>query len=132
MGASFAASAPVNLAAGDCVGFSCISENSSHFTATGEGIRIHHAGCYMVVYTVHVPANETVCSRFLLTLNGDRIASSAADVSTIADGSTNGYTMHALVHAQAGSLLKLATLGPVSICSGPASNVFTLSIHKIG
>jgi len=130
-GATFAAAAPVTLAAGDCVELSCTSEQTDHFTATCEGIRIHRAGSYMVIYTVHVPANEIVSGRFMLTLDGDRVASSAAEVSTVANGTSNGYSMHAMVHARAGSLLKLVSMNQLSICPGPCSNVFTLSISKI-
>lgn len=128
--ASFAAAAPVNLNAGECVPFGRTMDASCEFTAAPEGVRIHEAGSYMVIYTVNVPANETVSSRFLLTLNGDRIPASEMDVSAIADGSTASYTMHAMIYAPAESLLKLVTLGPVSICSASASNVFILSISK--
>ena len=85
----------------------------------------------MVIYTVHVPANETVNSRFVLSLDGERMHASAADVTSLADGSTNGYSMHAMVHAREGSLLQLVSLGPVSMCASACSNVFTLSIYRI-
>lgn len=128
--ASFAAAAPVNLNAGECVPFARPMDASCEFTAAPEGVRIHEAGSYMVIYTVNVPANETVSSRFLLTLNGNRIPASEMDVSAIADGSTASYTMHAMIYAPADSLLKLVSLGPVSICSTAASNVFTISISR--
>ena len=122
----------MELAAGDAVDLESTSENGGEFTVTQDGIRIHRPGSYMVVYTVHVPANEAVSSRFILTLNGDRIAASAADVTSLADGSTNGYTMHASLFVPAGGLLKLVSLSPVSIRQSPASNVFTLSLHRMG
>ena len=53
------------------------------------------------------------------------------DVATEGDCTTNGFTMHAMVNAQAGGLLKLVALNPVSICPSSASNVFTLSITRL-
>ena len=129
--ASFAADTPVELAAGDAVEFSPAFANTEDFSASQEGVRIHRAGNYLAVYTVHVPANQVVSSRFLLTLDGARIEASAQDVATTADYSTNGYTMHAMFHAGEDSLLKLVSLNPVSICPSSASNVFTLSLTRI-
>ena len=129
--ASFAADTPVELAAGDAVELSPTFANTGDFTASQEGVRIHRAGDYLAVYTVHIPAQHAVSSRFLLTLDGARIEASAQDVATVADCSTNGYTMHAMFHAEAGSLLKLVSLRPVSVCASSASNVFTLSLTRI-
>ena len=122
----------MQLASGDAVELDCTAESSGNFTVTQDGIRIHRPGNYMVVYTVHVPANETVSSRFILTLNGDRVAASATDVAALADGSTSSYTMHASLFVPADSLLKLVSLSPVSICQSPTSNVFTLTLHRMG
>ena len=129
--ASFAANTPVELAAGDAVELSPTFASTDDFTASQEGVRIHRPGDYLAVYTVHVPANQVVSSRFLLTLDGARIEASAQDVATVADYSTNGYTMHAMFHAEEDSLLKLVSLNPVSICGSSASNVFTLSLTRI-
>lgn len=129
--ASFFAATPVELAAGDSVALTCGSDLNDEFTATAEGIRIQRAGTYMVIYTVHVPVNEVVNSRFALALNGDRVAASALDVATANDCTTNSYTMHALVQADCGDLLKLVTLNDVSIATSSASNVFTLTITRV-
>ena len=129
--ASFAAHTPVELAAGDSVDLSPCFDDSGDYTASREGVRIHRAGNYLAVYTVHIPANQAVSSRFLLTLDGARIEASAQDVVAAADCNTRGYTMHAMFHAGADSLLKLVSLNPVSIRASSASNVFTLSLTRI-
>jgi len=131
-GASFFAAAPVELAAGDCVSLSCNAETGGEFTATPEGIRLHRGGSYMVVYTVHVPVNGAINSRFALALNGDRVAASGLDVASGSDCTTNGYTMHAVVHACAGDLLKLVCLNGASVAASPACNVFTLTVTPVG
>lgn len=130
-GATFAANTPVELAEGDAVVLSPTFESPGEFASTREGIEILQSGTYLILYTVHIPANHAVSSRFVLTLNGERIAASAMDVATEGDCTTNGFTMHAMVNAQAGSLLKLVALNPVSICPSSASNVFTLSITRL-
>ena len=129
--ASFAGATPVELACGDAVALSPTFINSGDFNATHEGIEILRSGTYLIVYTVHIPARQAVSSRFVLTLNGERIAASALDVATEGDCTTDGFTMHAMVNAQAGSVLKLVSLNPVSICQFSASNVFTLSLTRI-
>lgn len=106
-------------------------ESPGEFASTREGIEILQSGTYLILYTVHIPANHAVSSRFVLTLNGERIAASAMDVATEGNCTTNGFTKHAMVNAQAGSLLKLVALNPVSICPSSASNVFTLSITRL-
>ena len=129
--ATFTAATPVELAAGDSVALSASHSSADEFTVTPEGIRIHNAGTYMVLYTVHVPANEAISSRFMLTLNGERIPFSSQDVSTVMDHSTNGYTMHATLDIPQDGLLKLVSMNPVSISGASASNVFTLSLTRI-
>ena len=129
--ASFASGTPVELASGDSVTLNPTFGNSDDFNATQDGVEILRSGTYLIVYTVHIPANNAVSSRFVLTLNGERITASALDVATEGDCSTNGFTMHAMVNAQAGSVLKLVSLSPVSIGQSSASNVFTLSITRI-
>ena len=129
--ASFASGTPVELASGDSVTLNPSFSNSDDFNAIQDGIEILRSGTYLIVYTVHVPANNAVSSRFVLTLNGERITASALDVSTECGCATGGFTMHAMVNAQAGSVLKLVSLNPVSICQSSASNVFTLSLTRI-
>lgn len=129
--ASFAGATPVELACGDAVTLNPTFIHSDDFHATHEGIEFLRGGTYLIVYTVHIPARQAVSSRFVLTLNGERIAASAMDVATEGDCTTNGFTMHAMVNAQAGSVLKLVSLNPVSICQSSASNVFTLSLTRI-
>ena len=129
--ASFASGTPVELASGDSVTLNPSFSNSDDFNATQDGIELLRGGTYLIVYTVHVPANNAVSSRFVLTLNGERITASALDVSTEGDCTTDGFTMHAMVNAPAGSVLKLVSLNPVSICQSSASNVFTLSLTRI-
>ena len=129
--ASFAAATPVELACGDSVTLTPNFSNSRDFKATQDGVEILRSGTYLIVYTVHIPANNAVSSRFVLTLNGERITASALDVATEGDNTTNGFTMHAMVNAQAGSVLKLVSLNPVSICQSSASNVFTLTLTRI-
>ena len=129
--ASFASGTPVELASGDSVTLNPSFSNSDDFNATRDGIELLRSGTYLIVYTVHVPANNAVSSRFVLTLNGERITASALDVATECDCTTDGFTMHAMVNAQAGSVLKLVSLNPVSICQSSASNVFTLSLTRI-
>lgn len=129
--ASFFAATPVELAAGDSVALNCSSDLNDEFTATADGIRIRRAGTYMVIYTVHVPVNEVVNSRFALALNGDRVAASALDVATANDCTSNGYTLHALVQVDCGDLLKLVTLNDVSISTSSTANVFTLTITRV-
>ena len=129
--ASFAGATPVELACGDAVTLSPTFIHSDDCHATHEGIEILRGGTYLIVYTVHIPARQAVSSRFVLTLNGERITASAMDVATEGDCTTNGFTMHAMVNVQAGSVLKLVSLNPVSICPSSASNVFTLSLIRI-
>ena len=121
----------MELACGDSVALTTTFVNSDHFNATQDGIEILRGGTYLIVYTVHIPANNAVSSRFVLTLNGERITASALDVATEGDCTTDGFTMHAMVNAQAGSVLKLVSLNPVSICPSSASNVFTLTLTRI-
>ena len=129
--ASFAAATPVELACGDSVMLTPNFSNSGDFNATQDGVEILRGGTYLIVYTVHIPANNAVSSRFVLTLNVERITASALDVATEGGCTTNGFTMHAMVNAQAGSVLKLVSLNPVSICPSSASNVFTLSLTRV-
>lgn len=129
--AAFTAAAPVQLSAGGSVSFSAAGDIPDGFSVESGGIRIENAGTYMAIYTVNVPANAAVSSRFVLTLNGSSISASAMDVSATAGDGTNGSTMSALFTADAGSLLNLSSLSPVNICPGPASNIFTLTIIAV-
>lgn len=128
---SFAAAAPVSLDAGDGVAFRCAGAETGDFTLTRDGICIRRAGSYMVLYTVHVPADDAVCGRFALSLNGEMLADSTVEITSMADGSTGAHSMHALVHARENSLLRLVSLSPVSLCGATGGNVFTLTIVRM-
>lgn len=130
--ATFIAGSPLNLAAGDNITLSAISTDTEGFIPTTGGIRILNAGTYMVTYTVQIPAGEAVASRFVLTLDGGNIASSALDVNVSAANETNtSYTMQALIQAGDNSLLNLTTLGALSLTTTGAANVVTLSIVQV-
>ena len=130
--ATFIAGSPLNLAAGDSVTLSAISTTTDGFIPTTSGIRILNAGTYMVTYTVQIPAGEPVASRFVLTLDGGNIASSALDVNTAATGeNSTAYTMQAFIQASDNSLLNLTTLGAFSLTTTGAANAVTLSILQI-
>lgn len=129
--AAFTAAAPVQLGPGGNVNFTAAGGNPDGFSVESGGIRIENAGTYMAIYTVNVPANAAVSSRFVLTMNGSSIPASAMDVSATADDGTGGNTISTLFTAEEGSLLNLSSLSPVSIGASPASNIFTLTLIAI-
>lgn len=129
--ASFIAGAPVTLTAGGAVNLSRASNPNDAFSVTSEGIRIFCPGVYMVSYTVNVPEDTAVSSGFVLALNGTRIPASATNVVTANDATSDSYTMHALVRANAGDLLTLVALSDVSIAAATGGNVFTLTMAKL-
>jgi hypothetical protein len=67
----------------------------------------------------------------VLTLNGDRVAGSGLEVATEVGTVTQSYTMHAVIWANAGDLLKLVSLSGISLETSTAANVFTLTIARV-
>lgn len=129
--ASFSASAPVNISAGNAVSLNRSTDPNDAFSVTAEGIRIACPGVYMAIYTVNVPEDTAVSSVFALALNGSRVAASATNVVTTTDSTADSFTMHALVRARAGDLLTLTALSDVSIASAAGVNVFTLTLVRV-
>lgn len=85
----------------------------------------------MAVCTLHVPANETLSSRFTLALNGEQLQETMADISATACGSSASHSMHAVVYAREGSLLQLLTLSPISLHPASACNLFSLTLVRL-
>lgn len=131
LNASFTATAPVTLTAGEAVSLSRATAPTDAFTVTSEGIRIYCPGVYMATYTINVPEDTAISSVFALALNGTRVPASAVNVITANDATSDSYTMHALIQANSGDLLTLTGLSDVSITASPGANVFTLTLTKV-
>lgn len=129
----FSSVQPVNIAAGAVVAFRPATACSGMFECCDNGVRILHAGCYLVLYTLHLPEGACVNTRLSLLLNGAELAGSRQDIAADGCCGFSGATGQMIVHAQAGALLSLRTANSIFVsCATGSPDVFTMSIVRIG
>lgn len=130
--ATFTAAAPLTVNADANVPLTLVNGDTLAYSPSQGGVLIRCPGIYLVFYTVHIPANQTISSSFSLELNGEALPSSTQTIGTASDSATSGSTVHTLVQASSGSLLTLNPSATVNL-SGASStpNVFTLTIVRL-
>ena len=128
----FYAEAPMIVGAGGAIPLSPSVVNQNCFHCTDNGILIRRPGTYMVVYSMHVPAMQSVSTRMYLCLNGNILEDSIQDIATATDGTTGIATAHMIFHALPNSLLKLVSTEEFNVnCTGDAPHLFRLTLTQM-
>ena len=108
------------------------SIDSRYFSTSYGSILIRRPGMYYAAVTVDIPKNTEVDTVMRLELDNQNITPPEIAVSTSCDGTTSNFAGHAVFRASAGSLLKLSSLRELTIDSGTAQPVFTVTLFRIG
>ena len=128
----FISEAPLVVGAGSAIPLIPSVVNQNCFCCTENGILIRRPGTYMVIYSMHVPAMQSVSTRMYLSLNGNILEDSIQDIATCTDGSTGVASGHLIFHALPNSLLKLVSTEDFNVSSsGDVPHVFRLTLTQM-
>lgn len=130
--AHFITDAPLMVGAGSMIPLIPSVVNQNFFCCTDNGILIRRPGTYMVIYSMHVPAMQSVSTRMYLSLNGNILEDSVQDIAACTDGSTGIATAHLIFHALPNSLLRLVSTEDFNISStGDVPHAVRLSLMQL-
>ena len=127
----FTAGGPLNLSPGSAVNFETHGSESHCFGNSYGSILIRHPGLYFIAISVDIPKNADVDTVMRLELDGRAVAPPEIAVCTDCRGCASNFCGHAVLHAGAGSLLKLVTLHELFIECSTAQPVFTVTLLRI-
>ena len=121
----------MNLTARGSVNFECRSAESGNFSVSYGSILIRRPGLYYVHVTADIPKSADVDTVMRLELDGQPVAPPELAISTGCGGGTANFSGCAIIHAGAGSMLKLVTLRDLCIETATAQPLFTISAMPI-
>ena len=131
--ASFGANASMMVEAGGTIPLTAEICSADYEVCNDGSILIHRPGTYMAIYSLHVPALQSLSTQMFLSLNGTPLEGSAQDVSRIADGTTGGSSRHSLFRAWPNSELRLISTQSISVTEPQdCTNVFSLTLIRLG
>jgi len=123
----FAVNGPFDFASGCTVGLKARSADAQFFSVHDGCITIRKAGTYHLAVIVNIPMGETVDTVLSLELDGQRLAPPELVIETC---SGNDYAGHTVIHADAGSVLKLNTQNTLC-CASTHDPVISMIITRI-